>query len=444
MQSERLSFGQIRRTSAFRLTTALGVTFAVGLLMLIGLVYIMTTRELLARSDRILHAEAARLLALPPASLPDRMTADIARGGGFSYLELVSGDGERVAGNLAFSGSVPLQPIESEGPHGPIRLVAVRTKAGETIVVGRDISQVRYLRRRLLLILATSGVVCLGGVAGAATLLAIRPLRRVRDLDQAARLIAAGRFEVRMPNAGRHDELDQFATTVNAMVEAVSRTIAQVKNVTDAVAHDLRTPLTRVRATLDHACALPGLPARAGQAIELAVTDLDFVLARFTALLRIAEIEAGARQSGFASVDLSSLLEEVRALYEPLAEDAGVALVLLTDGPTFAHGDGPLLFEAVSNLVDNAIKFARARVVLSVQAEDAKVAIEVLDDGPGLPLDEREAVLRRFYRGRNATTKPGTGLGLSLVGAIAHLHGYNLVLTDANPGFSAKLVAGAR
>lgn len=442
MRSDRLSFRQIRRTSAFRLTVALGVTFAAGLLVLVGLVYAMTTRELLARSDRILHAEAARLLALPPAELPRRVAADAARGAGFSYAELVSGDGERVAGNIAFSGPPPLRrPVEIEGPRGPVRLAAVRTPAGETILVGRDISQVRYLRRRILLFLATSGIAILGGVAVAATLLAVRPLRRVRDLERAAGAIAAGRLEVRMPIAGRHDELDRFAQTVNAMVEAVGHTVAQVKGVTDGVAHDLRTPLTRVRATLDHAAALPGLPAAAAAVIEGAVGDLDLVLARFAALLRIAEIEAGARRSGVARVELSAFLAEVHALYEPLAEERGLRLRLAADGPVPIEVDAQLLFEAVGNLVDNAIKWARAEVVLALAVTAGTVAVEVRDDGPGIPPDERAAVLRRFARGRDAGDRPGSGLGLSLVVAIAHLHGHDLVLADAGPGLAIRLVA---
>ena len=445
MHPDRLTFRQIRRTTAFRLTVALGTTFAAGLLLLIGLVYLMTTRELIARSDRILHAEAVRLLASSAAGLPERVTADVAHGAGFSYLELISGDGERIAGNIAFSGPLPLRrPIELASMHGPLRLIAVRTATGETILVGRDISQVSDLRRRLLLILATSGIAILMGVSTAATLMAVPPLRRVRDLDRAARHIAAGRLEVRMPIAGRHDELDQFATTVNAMVEAVGRTVAQVKSVTDAIAHDLRTPLTHVRATLDHAGALPDLPARVAAAFDGAIGDLDLVLARFAALLRISEIEAGARRSGFARVALTDLLAGVHALYEPLAEERGIVLLLGPMLPITIEGDGQLLFEALSNLVDNAIKFAADEAVLSVRTEGASTVFEVRDDGPGIPADEREAVLRRFYRGRNAAEKPGTGLGLPIVAAIAHLHGHDLVLADAQPGLVARVVIGSR
>ena len=435
MRADRLRFRDLRRISAFRLTVRLGLAFAVALAGLLGLVYAMTTRELIGRSDRILTAETARLMATAPENLPHRMNNDVARGVGFSYAELLSADGERVAGNIRVTGAPrPAHPIETEGPRGPIRLLATRTPRGETILVARDISQVRYLRRRLLMILAGGGILALAGVGAAATLLARPTLRRVHDLEQAAGRIAGGALAERMPIAGRHDELDRFAATVNAMVEAVGRTVAQVKGVTDAVAHDLRTPLTRVRATLDHARLAANTPPDVAALLAGATGDLDQVLARFTALLRIAEIEAGARRAGFGRVEVGPLLEQVRDLYEPLAEERGLALHVAAEAGEL-DGDPALLVEALGNLVDNAIGYATHGVVLAA----GPGAIEVRDDGPGLPADEREAVLRRFHRGSNAQDRPGTGLGLSLVAAIAHLHGLELELGDAAPGLVVRL-----
>ena len=333
MTVDRWRFRDLRRVSAFVLTLRLGLVFAVGLVALLGLVYAMINRELIGRSDRILAGETARLLAAPPGALPRRLANDAARGVGFSYAELLSADGERVAGNIRFAGNPrPGKPIEVEGPEGPVRLLVTRTRTGETILVARDISQVRYLRRRLLLILLTSGVVTLAGISAAAAMLARPTLRRVRDFERTADRIAAGAFQARMPLAGRGDELDRFAATVNAMVEAVQHTVAQVKSVTDAVAHDLRTPLTRVRATLDHARLLPGIQPEAAALLDRATTDLDGAIARFAALLRIAELEAGARHAGFCRVDLTDLLTQVRDLYEPLAEERGLVLAVGAGG----------------------------------------------------------------------------------------------------------------
>ena len=441
MPADRLRFRDVRRTSAFRLTVVLGAVFATGVLILLGLVYGLTSRQLIARSDQILRAEAIHLHALSPADLPRRLTSEVANANGFNYLELISASGEKIVGNIAVSPGISKgRPIELHGGAAPLRLLAVRTASGETIIVARDISQVQSLRRRILVILAVSGVVILCGAAAAAVLLARQPLRRVRDLQLAARQIATGRFDIRMPIAGYHDELDQFAETANVMVEEIGRVIAQVRGVTDAIAHDLRTPLTRVRATLGRAAALAqGSPEHPALALR-AIVDLDIVLGRFTALLRIAEIEAGARRSGFALVDLASLVAGVYALYEPLAEERGVAFRLDAQRDPTIEGDEQLLFEAISNLVDNAIKFTRTQVDMAIRTEGKDTVVEIADDGPGIPIQDRAAVLRRFHRGANAQAQPGSGLGLSVVAAIAHLHGHRLEFLDGQPGLIARLV----
>ena len=323
---------------------------------------------------------------------------------------------------------------------GPIRLLAKRTDQGETLLVGRDITQIRDLRVRMLGILVWSGIAIAIGVGVTAIGLSLGPLRRVRDLQAASRAIAEGHLERRMPLAGRHDELDQFADTVNAMVEDVGRTIAQVKGVTDAIAHDLRTPLTRVRANLHRIAQGEALAPDHRARLTQAVDDLDTVLERFAALLRISELEAGSRRAGFAAVDLGVVAARVAELYEPLAEDGGIALTL-DCGALPLHGDEKLLFEAVSNLVDNAIKFGRpgGHVRLVGGAEAGRWWLDVTDDGPGIAADEREAVLRRFHRGRNAASAPGSGLGLSVASAILGAHGLRLDLRDADPGLIARI-----
>jgi signal transduction histidine kinase len=313
------------------------------------------------------------------------------------------------------------------------------TPSRETILVGRDISQIRDLRRRILLILLVSGGASVLAIALAAIVLSLKPLGRVRDLQVAASEIAAGKFNIRMPIAGVHDELDQFAETVNVMVDEVVRVIAEVKGVTDAIAHDLRTPLTRVRTRLVRAGeAEPASSPFAGLADDV-VTDLDVVLARFTALLRISEIEASRRQSGIGAVNLSSLAANARDLYEPLAEERSLELTVDAPAAVVVQADEQLLLEAISNLVDNAIKFARSAVVIRVASTPDGAALEVHDDGPGIPADERELVLHRFNRGAHAAGRPGSGVGLSLVVAILHLHGFGLELENGAPGLVARI-----
>ena len=443
MLTERLRFRDIRRTSTFRLTVALSAAFTIGMVALLGLIYGITARELTARSDRILRQEAARLLTLTPDALPAQITDEAARNRyGLSYVALLASDGEAVAGNIRTDGPLPYdhpQDVEGRGARGPFRLIAVRTPGGETLLLGRDISQIRDLRQRILMIVIATGIAMTISTLLAAVALSLRPLRRVRDFQLASHAIASGRLDGRMPLTDRHDELDQFAATVNVMIEEVGRVVSQVKGITDAVAHDLRTPLTRVRTYLYRAQHAPDVPPAFAALAEKAVGDLDVVLDRFAALLRIAEIEASARRSGFAPVDLSRLVDDVVDLYEPLADANGVTIRGGDRAPAVVDADGKLLFEALSNLVDNAIKFAATSVRIAVRHEGTTTVVEVSDDGPGIPPTEREAVLRRFHRGALAADRPGSGLGLSVVAAIVHLHGFALHLGDAGSGLVAQV-----
>jgi signal transduction histidine kinase len=448
MPSDRLRWREVRATTPFRLTMMLGVVFLACLWATLAISYFFTAYELTARSDQILHTRAKSLLAAPPAVLPDRIRAEIANTTpGLSYFVLLGQDGERVVGNIALSLppsiDTPYGVAARPGLHGPLRVLAVRTAAGETILMARDISPVQDLRIRLLQILLVSGLAGTAMVVIAATLLSIAPLRRVRDLERASRTIAAGGLTHRMPVAGRNDELDQFAATVNLMLDEVAHVVAQVKSATDAIAHDLRTPLTRVRATLHRMHQETQLPESARWVTERAIEDLDAVVDRFAALLRIAELEASGRRAGMGTVAPAALLTEIAELYDPLAEERGVTFTVdIRDVPDIM-ADAELLLEAVGNVLDNAIKFARAGVTLRLNEAEGVPQIEVTDDGPGIPPDEREAVLRRFHRASGAAGVEGTGLGLAVVSAILHLHGFALTFDDARPGLIARIRLGA-
>jgi signal transduction histidine kinase len=451
MPSERLRMRDIRNTSTFRLTLLLGGVALIGVMMLAVLIYALSARELNARSDSILRAQAARLMANPAASLPASVQFAIARSdSGLNYYGLLDGSGRRIAGTLSGSSGfrinsareIPARP----GHHGPIRQLAERLRTGETLLVGRDITPLVDLRWRVTIVLmASAGVISLLIVI-AAIVLSLAPLRRVGRLQRTAHEIAGGRLEQRMPILGRGDELDLLAGTVNTMVEEVGRVIGQVKSVTDAIAHDLRTPLTRMRSHLDRALQSEGVDQATAERLALAVADLDAVLERFAALLRISEIEVGSRRAGFGDVVLDPLLSSVIDLYQPLAEDGGIVLTY-TDLPgVMVHGDQSLLFEAISNLIDNAIKFTHVggRVGVSVRPHDQGLVIEVRDDGPGVAQDQRQSVLRRFDRGEASSQIPGSGLGLSVVVAIVHLHQFTLTLEDGDPGLIVRILAPNR
>lgn len=448
MPLERLRLGQIRKTSTFRLTALLGLVFAVGVVALLGLIYGLSARELTVRTDHILRIEAAHLRTGPAETLPSRVITEIRNSdSGLNYFALQSGRGEHIAGNLrvtrTFGFDRPVNIAANAGEHGPLRVLAIRASTGETLLIGRDIAPIVDLRRRILEILVGSGIATVLLVLSAGIWLSIAPLRRVRDLEAASRGIAAGGLDLRMPVSTRGDELDLFAGTVNAMIEEVERVVAQVKGVTDAIAHDLRTPLAHVRGHLQRVIALADPDPRVIALVQAATSDLDLVLDRFAALLRISELEAGGRRAGFQAAALAPLLGSVCELYEPLAESAGVTLELGTLPDATIRCDPHLLFEAISNLIDNAIKFTGTggRVVLSLTLKPEATVISVKDNGPGLQAQDREAALRRFYRGVDATGIPGTGLGLSVVAAIVHLHGFTLELGDAEPGLIVRIRA---
>lgn len=448
MPSDRLRWRDVRTTTPFRLTLMLGSVFLVTLWGALAISYLFTAQELVVRSDQILATRAKALLAVAPAALPDRVRAEIANTTpGLNYFALIGADGEPVVGDIDFLAPAkigrPYSIAAKSGAHGPLRVLAVRTALGETILMARDITPIQDLRVRLLEILLVSGLAGTAMVLAAATLLSMAPLRRVRDLERASRVIAAGGLQHRMPVAGRKDELDQFAVTVNLMLDEVAHVVAQVKSATDAIAHDLRTPLTRVRATLHRMRQETALPDAANAITDRAIEDLDTVVDRFAALLRIAELEASSRTAGMGIVNLAALLSELAELYEPLAEEHGIAFDIDLQGTPLVTADAELLFEAVGNVLDNAIKFTRSRVTLRLIDVDAVPTIEVVDDGPGILPEEREAVLRRFHRASGAAGIEGTGLGLAVVSAILHLHGFTLAFDDAAPGLIARIGLGA-
>lgn len=272
--------------------------------------------------------------------------------------------------------------------------------------------------------------------------LARGPLRRIRAIESAAQPIMRGDLHQRLPMSGRRDELDMLAGIVNSMLDEIERLMSEVKGVCDSIAHDLRTPLTRLRSQLHRMHREANDGAHAG-VVEQAILDVDSLLDRFRALLRISELEDMHRRAGFTEVRLASTLDHVREIYTPLAEDKHIAFTfeIAPDVPT-VRGDPNLLLEAVSNIVDNAIKFTPAggsiRLRL-IKDADAGARIDVIDSGPGIQNSEREAVLQRFYRGTCSNKDvSGSGLGLSIVAAIVKLHGFRLQIVD-HPGGGAWL-----
>ena len=362
------------------------------------------------------------------------------------YL-LVDAAGHRIAGNLEhWPAAVPMNgewfelPIEREGSRSLARVERIDLQGGFHLLIGRDV-QVRARLRGVLtdaLLWALLAVVVLGS-AGA---LVVRGLFRstLADVSRTTEAIIAGDLTRRVPVSGRGDEFDRLAETINDMLERIVRLMGGVRQVSNAIAHDLRTPITRARARLEDAALHAAGEADLRAAIERAQTDLDGVVAVFQALLRIAEIEAGASRSSFTRFELAPVLADLTELYGAVAEERSLRLELHCPEHLPASGDRELIQQAVANLLDNAIKFSPPGGPIRLEAWDGPMlTIVVADRGPGIPEADRRRATERFFRGEKARNTPGSGLGLALVQAVATLHGGQLELSDNDPGLRCVL-----
>jgi signal transduction histidine kinase len=267
-------------------------------------------------------------------------------------------------------------------------------------------------------------------------------LRRVEIINRAATAIVQGDLSRRLPTRDTTDEFDQLAQTINLMLRQIERLVEGVRNTSNAVAHDLRTPLAELRARLEG--IIRGQPGDIAPFDEIhqAVADIDRLIGIFNALLRLSEIDSGMRRSGFRAVELAEITTEIAELYGPLIEERGIDFAVDVPDGLAVSGDPFLLAEAVGNLVDNAAKYTPRGDVISVAArrsDDAHAEITVADTGPGIDASEKSSVTARFYRGRAADGIGGVGLGLSVVEAVARLHGGALELGDNAPGLIATL-----
>lgn len=364
------------------------------------------------------------------------------------YL-LVDPDMRQVTGNLRGWPDSVLQPdvlyelaVTRAGAPALAQVQRYDLPGGYHLLIGRDV-QGRAKLRALLTDALLWGVIVVAVMAMAGAFLVRSLFRRtLANVSATAAAISAGDFSRRVRVSGRGDEFDQLAETINDMLDRIGRLMDGVREVSNAIAHDLRTPITRARARLEDAALHAATPDELHAAIERATDDLDGIVAVFQALLRISEIEAGSRRSAFKRLDLGTVLADVAELYEPLAEEKGLRLIADVPAVLPAYGDSDMLRQAVTNLTDNAVKFSPPGGVVRLSAAtvpEGGVEISVIDQGPGIPPEDRSRATERFFRGEAARSTPGSGLGLALVQAVAHLHGGALRLEDADPGLRATL-----
>ncbi len=439
---------ELWRTTPFQLTLMHGVVFAIAVMALMGLIYQQTAGYLARQIDAIVVSEARNLTLGGAEHLPERVTQAVATDSRhIEYYGLFSAEGIWISGNVhTLPPTLPIdgvpREIHAKNLQPGARALVKRTPWGEVLFVGHDALVLTGLRTIIVNALLLSGGLILVLDLAAAAVLSLRPLRRIDDLRAASRAALKGELGVRLPVSRRRDEIDMLAGVANAMMDETERLLWEVKSVGDNVAHDLRTPLNRLRARLYRVHQETKLEGVDRLMIDQALAETDEMLTRFRALQRIGEIERRDRQAFFEPVRLQSILEHVIELHAPLAEDRGVTLVAdITANAPEVSADPTLLFEAVSNLVDNALKFTPngGKVTVRLSVREGGPRVEVTDNGPGVPADEREAVLQRFYRAKRTRTEPGSGLGLSIVTAIARMHHFTLSLDDARPGLSVAL-----
>lgn len=446
------------QTSTFRLAALYLAVFALSVVALLGYVYWNTAVLLERQTDETIRAEVQALADQYRfrglGGIIDTIQRRSQDERGSLYL-LTDAGGQRVAGNLD---ALPPQaigkdqwiefPLDVASGGRPERHAARAFHASLTggfdLIVGRDVDALRQfagiMRVTLLYALAIALVLGLGG----GLLMSRNFLRRVDAITAASRTIMEGNMAGRMPVSGSGDELDRLATALNQMLDQIERLMAGMKEVSSNVAHDLKTPLTRIKAMVEAALRSDD-PVQYRFALEKTVDESDRLLQTFNALLSIARAEAGQARSGLEPIDASLIISDVVELYEPMVEEQGGNLSMTAAGGLQVRADRQLLAQAISNLIDNALKYGARDgeppdIDVSGVTEGDKVVISVGDHGEGIALEDRGRVTDRFVRLDSSRSRPGNGLGLSLVSGVMKLHGGVLMLDDNRPGLLAKLV----
>ncbi|MBV8334217.1 MAG: HAMP domain-containing histidine kinase [Alphaproteobacteria bacterium] len=443
------------RNVAFRLALGYGA-LAIGSMSLISAVFYVGTVGVLARSiDAKLLSVSDRLARHYESRGGDELGQEIRQllADGIDqdtevYL-LVAPDGRDIAGNIA-GWQKPKAPLDQltdakvirNGRPSLSRLLPRLLPDGSVLVVGRDMQDQREIEQLVWHALLGGGAVALLLAIGGALLFRRQLERRVGAIRRTAHEIGAGDLSRRIPTSGVEDEFARLNSDINHMLDRIEQLMGGVRHVSNAIAHDLRTPLARIRSRLEEALGPGKSSAQLVATAQFTIQQVDDLIQMLEKLLQIAEAESGAQRQSFAPVGLASVMTGAVELYDAAAEADDITLLSDVIGRPITFGDSQLLTNAVMNLIDNALKYAGSGATVRVRAteETDTVSLFVEDDGPGIPQDERSHVIDRFYRLDRSRSRPGNGLGLSIVSAIATLHRGQLNLSDAAPGLIARIV----
>jgi len=442
-------------TSTFRLSMLYAALFSLSVLVLGSFVYGAVDLLVERQREQTVRAEfeglagelRARGLRGLIGAIQSRLAPD--RVGDGIYL-LIDGLGQPLAGNLAgwparFERDGPwlVFPVERRGIDrasvNEAYALEFLLPGGFRLLVGQNTHSSGKVLDTILDAFLLGVVAMMLLAVGGGLLFSRNLLRRVEAINRGAERVRQGDVAYRMPVGRRNDEFDRLGANLNAMLDEIERLMGAIRAVTDNIAHDLRSPLTRLRNRLEAIDDDTGDPEARRPAIRAAIGEADQVLATFRALLSIADAESGAALSDRERVDLAAVVTDVTELYEPVADEQGRLIERRIAGGSTVSGSRHLLFQAVANLLDNALKYGRGTVDIALEGDGALVRLVVADRGPGIRPEDRERVLERFVRLDDSRSTPGTGLGLSLVAAIARLHGGALELEDNVPGLRAAI-----
>ena len=424
---------------------------------LFSYVYLSTSSYVRSRSDRDIMTEYSSLQGAYERSGRDGLIAQIQQriaDGNFANNVYLLADPSlaALAGNLrewpstatAASGWAEFRASEalpSAATRPLLRAMFQTFPGGDRLLVGTDISDLDTFADQIktATISAAALLFVLAGVAS--ILVTRRTVGRIESINATSRAIMQSGLDQRIPLRGTRDEWDRVAENLNLMLDRIETLMAEVKQVSDNVAHDLRTPLTRMRGRLEKAYHRQRVGEDDQLLIGDTIADLDAVLRIFASITRIAQIETQQRKGAFRAVNLVEIAGEVVELYDAAAEQDGTSLTIAGDREMMVIGDRDLIFDAIANLVDNALKLGRAggNVVVANQTIDGSPVISIADDGRGIPPEEREHVFKRFYRLEQSRYTSGNGLGLSLVAAVARLHEAQIEMLDNSPGLKVML-----
>lgn len=453
------AFGKLFRTTAFRLTLVYLLLFALFAASLLGYFAWNTRRMITEQITTTVNAEINEVSALYAQNglrgLVFTVENRALRPGANLYLAATPA-GQAIAGNvgslspgvMATTGwsETSYRRLDEQGAVDHRALVrVVELSSGFRLLIGRDLEE----RQRLVGIVASAAqwsllVVIVLGLAGG-VFVARRVLRRIDAMTGTTQRIMAGDLGGRLPVGKSGDELDRLAENLNAMLERIEALMTGLKQVSDNIAHDLKTPLTRLRNRAEDALASAGGETGYRAALERTIEESDALIRTFNALLMIARAESGQARDNMQDFDAAEIARGIQELYEPLAEDHGLALSVEAT-PSPMHGNRELIGQALANLVENAIKYGKPAsggagpILIEARQFDGRVLLSVTDRGPGIEEADRGRAIERFVRLEASRTLPGSGLGLSLASAVATLHGGGLELTDASPGLRARLI----